>query len=87
MRVELTGLFVLSGTGTVDFKEFVKGLSAFSNQGSSDEKLKCAFDGCDIVRLSMCPQTDLIHIARQSLSRYTTWTGTGTFRTASCSSS
>lgn len=33
-----------SGGGTVDFQEFVAGLSAFSNRGGRDEKLKCAFD-------------------------------------------
>lgn len=30
-----------SGGGTVDFQEFVAGLSAFSNRGGRDEKLKC----------------------------------------------
>jgi serine/threonine-protein phosphatase 2B regulatory subunit len=31
-----------SGGGTVDFQEFVGGLSAFSSRGGRDEKLKCA---------------------------------------------
>lgn len=31
-----------SGGGTVDFQEFVAGLSAFSSRGERDEKLKCA---------------------------------------------
>lgn len=30
-----------SGGGTVDFQEFVAGLSAFSNRGEREEKLKC----------------------------------------------
>ena len=32
-----------SGGGTVDFQEFVGGLSAFSSRGGRDEKLRCAF--------------------------------------------
>ena len=31
-----------SGGGTVDFQEFVGGLSAFSSRGGREEKLKCA---------------------------------------------
>ena len=30
-----------SGGGTVDFQEFVGGLSAFSSRGGRDEKLRC----------------------------------------------
>lgn len=30
-----------SGGGTVDFQEFVAGLSAFSSRGEREEKLKC----------------------------------------------
>lgn len=33
---------VYSGGGTVDFQEFVGGLSAFSSRGGRDEKLRCA---------------------------------------------
>lgn len=32
---------IFSGTGTVDFIQFVKGLSAFSSNGSAEEKLRC----------------------------------------------
>jgi len=32
---------VHSGGGTVDFQEFVQGLSAFSSRGEREEKLKC----------------------------------------------
>jgi Ca2+-binding EF-hand superfamily protein len=34
-------LFVHSGGGTVDFQEFVGGLSAFSSRGGREEKLRC----------------------------------------------
>ena len=33
----------ISGGGTVDFQEFVGGLSAFSSRGGREEKLKCWF--------------------------------------------
>jgi hypothetical protein len=32
-----------SGGGTVDFQEFVSGLSAFSSRGGREEKLRCAY--------------------------------------------
>jgi serine/threonine-protein phosphatase 2B regulatory subunit len=32
---------VYSGGGTVDFQEFVDGLSAFSSRGDREQKLKC----------------------------------------------
>jgi Ca2+-binding EF-hand superfamily protein len=31
-----------SGGGTVDFQEFVGGLSAFSSRGGREEKLRCS---------------------------------------------
>jgi hypothetical protein len=34
-------LLFFSGGGTVDFQEFVGGLSAFSSRGGREEKLKC----------------------------------------------
>ena len=41
-RKSCTGTDILySGGGTVDFQEFVGGLSAFSSRGGRDEKLKC----------------------------------------------
>lgn len=40
-----------SGGGTVDFQEFVAGLSAFSNRGERDEKLRCE---CLFLRLLAC---------------------------------
>lgn len=36
-----------SGSGTVDFQEFVGGLSAFSSKGGRDEKLRCKYHGWD----------------------------------------
>lgn len=32
-----------SGSGTVDFEEFVSGLSAFSSKGGREEKMRCEF--------------------------------------------
>ncbi|PBK73033.1 EF-hand [Armillaria solidipes] len=39
-----------SGGGTVDFQEFVGGLSAFSSRGGREEKLKFAFKVYDVDR-------------------------------------
>ena len=33
--------YLSSGGGTVDFQEFVGGLSAFSSRGGREEKLRC----------------------------------------------
>lgn len=41
LALRLIAIFDEDGGGTVDFQEFVKGLSAFSNQGSREEKLRC----------------------------------------------
>lgn len=36
-----------SGSGSVDFQEFVGGLSAFSSKGGREEKLRCeCLTGC-----------------------------------------
>jgi serine/threonine-protein phosphatase 2B regulatory subunit len=41
--VKRLGLILFdSGGGTVDFQEFVGGLSAFSSRGGREEKLRCA---------------------------------------------
>lgn len=37
----MIAIFDEDGGGTVDFQEFVGGLSAFSNRGGRDEKLRC----------------------------------------------
>lgn len=40
--VEITSVTIVSsGGGTVDFQEFVGGLSAFSSRGGREEKLRC----------------------------------------------
>ena len=36
-------MVIFSGGGTVDFQEFVGGLSAFSSRGGRDEKLRCQY--------------------------------------------
>ncbi|KAH0839572.1 calcium calmodulin-dependent protein phosphatase [Lanmaoa asiatica] len=41
-----------SGGGTVDFQEFVGGLSAFSSRGGREEKLRCLSR-----HLSLCPRS------------------------------
>jgi Ca2+-binding EF-hand superfamily protein len=45
----------LSGGGTVDFQEFVGGLSAFSIRGGREEKLRCACDPRSFRRLWLQP--------------------------------
>ena len=39
--IDLPFFLYYSGGGTVDFQEFVGGLSAFSSRGGREEKLKC----------------------------------------------
>ncbi|EIM21566.1 calcium-dependent protein serine/threonine phosphatase [Wallemia mellicola CBS 633.66] len=46
----MIAIFDEDGGGTVDFQEFVGGLSAFSNRGGKDEKLKFAFKVYDMDR-------------------------------------
>jgi len=43
-----------SGSGSVDFQEFVGGLSAFSSKGGREEKLRCescSVDRCDVLTI------------------------------------
>ena len=37
----MIAIFDEDGSGTVDFQEFIAGLSAFSSKGNKDEKLRC----------------------------------------------
>ena len=37
----LMAVFDNDGSGDIDFKEFIAGLSAFSSKGKAEEKLKC----------------------------------------------
>jgi len=46
----MIAIFDEDGGGTVDFQEFVAGLSAFSSRGDREEKLKFAFKVYDIDR-------------------------------------
>lgn len=46
----LIEIFDEDGNGTVDFEEFITGLSAFSSKGQKEEKLRFAFKVYDIDR-------------------------------------
>ncbi|GAA5863666.1 hypothetical protein JCM5353_007712 [Sporobolomyces roseus] len=46
----MIAIFDEDGSGSVDFHEFVAGLSAFSSRGERDEKLKFAFKVYDMDR-------------------------------------
>lgn len=46
----LVDIFDKDGDGSIDFEEFITGLSAFSSKGVKDEKLKFAFRVYDIDR-------------------------------------
>lgn len=46
----LIDIFDDDGNGTVDFKEFISGLSTFSSKGQKEEKLRFAFKVYDIDR-------------------------------------
>jgi serine/threonine-protein phosphatase 2B regulatory subunit len=39
----MIAIFDEDGNGTVDFQEFIAGLSAFSSRGNQEEKLRCPF--------------------------------------------
>jgi serine/threonine-protein phosphatase 2B regulatory subunit len=39
----MIAIFDDDGSGTVDFQEFIAGLSAFSSKGNKEEKLRCTF--------------------------------------------
>ena len=41
LAARMMDIFDADGGGDVDFKEFIKGLSAFSTKGNQMEKLKC----------------------------------------------
>jgi len=50
LATRLMAIFDEDGGGTVDFQEFVGGLSAFSSRGGRDEKLAFAFKVYDVDR-------------------------------------
>ena len=55
----------VSGGGTVDFQEFVAGLSAFSNRGEREEKLKFAFKVYDMDRDGFISNGELFIVLKQ----------------------
>ncbi|ODN80377.1 hypothetical protein L202_02630 [Cryptococcus amylolentus CBS 6039] len=54
-----------SGSGTVDFQEFVGGLSAFSSKGGRDEKLRFAFKVYDMDRDGFISNGELYLVLKQ----------------------
>ena len=50
LATRMIAIFDEDGGGTVDFQEFVSGLSAFSSKGNKEEKLRFAFKVYDIDR-------------------------------------
>ena len=60
-----TALTMASGGGTVDFQEFVAGLSAFSNRGEREEKLKFAFKVYDMDRDGFISNGELFIVLKQ----------------------
>lgn len=61
----VTALTMGSGGGTVDFQEFVAGLSAFSNRGEREEKLKFAFKVYDMDRDGFISNGELFIVLKQ----------------------
>lgn len=54
-----------SGSGTVDFQEFVGGLSAFSSKGGREEKLRFAFKVYDMDRDGYISNGELYLVLKQ----------------------
>ncbi|OAA64610.1 calcineurin b subunit [Niveomyces insectorum RCEF 264] len=50
LATRMIAIFDEDGGGTVDFQEFVTGLSAFSSKGNKEQKLRFAFKVYDIDR-------------------------------------
>jgi serine/threonine-protein phosphatase 2B regulatory subunit len=50
LATRMIAIFDEDGGGDVDFEEFVSGLSAFSNKGNKEQKLRFAFKVYDIDR-------------------------------------
>ncbi|CAK7264050.1 Calcineurin subunit B [Sporothrix epigloea] len=50
LATRMIAIFDEDGGGTVDFQEFVAGLSAFSSKGNKEQKLRFAFKVYDIDR-------------------------------------
>jgi serine/threonine-protein phosphatase 2B regulatory subunit len=60
----MIAIFDEDGGGTVDFQEFVGGLSAFSSRGGREEKLKFAFKVYDIDRDGYISNGELFLVMR-----------------------
>lgn len=60
-----TPLAIPSGSGSVDFQEFVGGLSAFSSKGGRDEKLRFAFKVYDMDRDGYISNGELYLVLKQ----------------------
>jgi len=50
LALRMIAIFDEDGDGTVDFQEFIGGLSAFSSKGNKEEKLRFAFKVYDMDR-------------------------------------
>ena len=50
LAARMIAIFDEDGSGSVDFQEFISGLSAFSSKGNKEEKLRFAFKVYDIDR-------------------------------------
>lgn len=61
----LPPLAIPSGSGSVDFQEFVGGLSAFSSKGGRDEKLRFAFKVYDMDRDGYISNGELYLVLKQ----------------------
>ncbi|KAG7562843.1 hypothetical protein FFLO_01672 [Filobasidium floriforme] len=61
----MIAIFDESGSGTVDFSEFVGGLSAFSSKGGREEKLRFAFKVYDIDRDGYISNGELYLVLKQ----------------------
>lgn len=64
LALRLIAIFDEDGGGTVDFQEFVAGLSAFSNQGSREEKLRFAFKVYDMDRDGLISNGELFLVLK-----------------------
>ena len=64
LATRMIAIFDEDGGGTVDFQEFVAGLSAFSNQGSREEKLKFAFKVYDMDRDGLISNGELFLVLK-----------------------
>ena len=60
----MIAIFDEDGGGTVDLQEFVKGLSAFSSQGSREEKLRFAFKVYDMDRDGLISNGELFLVLK-----------------------